>query len=305
MRKSRILIVDDELSNVHILQHLLHDAHTLLVARNGEQALELAARNPPDLILLDIVMPGMDGFEVCERLKADTRTQEIPVIFLTANSSVADEERGLSLGAIDYISKPFSPGIVRLRVSNHLQLKHQRDLLNELSNRDGLTGLANRRRFDEFFYDEWRRARRSGAPLSLVLMDVDHFKNYNDNYGHGQGDNCLRKVAQALADKTPRATDLAARYGGEEFVLALAQTDANGALKMAEQCRAAIESLGEAHDYSSAGPVVTVSVGALTCAPQEHPNITVEGMLKQVDDNLYAAKHAGRNRVVASLLAPA
>ncbi len=210
-----ILIVDDEPINIKALQLVLGDEHNLVFATTGEMALEMAAQDPqPDLILMDIVMPGMDGFEVCERLKKDDRTRNIPVVFLTARWETSEEAKGLELGAVDYIRKPFSPPIIKARIRNHLELKKTRDLLENLSTLDGLTNIPNRRRFDEIFAHEWNRAVRNKSPLSLLFIDIDHFKNYNDCYGHLAGDDCLKAVARILQSSLGRAADFLARFGG-------------------------------------------------------------------------------------------
>src|SRR5579859_4005198 len=211
----------------------------------------MAIDRQPDLILLDVVMPGLDGFEVCRRLRAEERTQRIPIVFITGLNALEDERRGLELGAIDFISKPVQAAIVRLRVRNHLELKRYRDFLEDLSLVDGLTGIGNRRRFDEFLLREWRRSRRGRAPLALVLLDVDNFKAFNDHYGHAAGDDCLREVAATIAMLVRRPGDLCARYGGEEFAAILPHTDLTGARTLAERIREAVLALEIPHEGSA------------------------------------------------------
>ncbi len=223
-----LLIVDDEKTNRTLLTELLRPDHQVILAKNGIQALERAREHRPDLILLDVLMPEMDGYAVIRELKGDDRCRDIPVIFITALDSVEDEEHGLELGAVDYISKPFRPSIVRARVRNHLQAVHQRRLLEQLALLDSLTEIPNRRRFVQVFEAEWRRCQRNGAPLSLIVVDVDHFKLYNDSYGHAAGDVVLRDVARALRGTLHRASDFIARFGGEEFVILLPEIDAEG-----------------------------------------------------------------------------
>jgi len=242
------------------------------------------------------VMPGLDGYEVCTRLKAEPRTKGIPVIFISGLSDESDEAKGLEIGAIDYITKPFSPPIVRARVRNHLQLKRYQDMLERLSVLDGLTGIANRRRFDETIDHEWLRSRRQGTTLSLIIIDVDCFKAFNDNYGHAAGDECLKKVASVLNDGVKRPGDLVARYGGEEFVVIMPETDAAGAIVIAETLRRSVVSLALPHAFSPAGDVVTISIGGATVVPARETQ-GPEGLLKLADTRLYEAKHAGRNRV--------
>ena len=299
----RILVVDDERINVQMLHEMLRNEYRVSVALDGEQALQRARTVHPALILLDVQMEGMDGYEVCRRLQADETTRGIPVIFVTAMDSEEDERRGLELGAMDYITKPFRPSIVQARIRNHLELKRQRDLLNRLSSIDGLTGLANRRHFESTLEREWKNATRSETSLGLVLLDIDHFKLYNDHYGHLAGDETLITVARAVADSTRRPTDLAARYGGEEFVCILPNTDLDGARTTGEAIRAAVHELAIP---SAAAPTgrVTVSVGATALRPG--PEETGAALLVHTADQLlYRAKEAGRDRVVVEALTTA
>jgi len=297
--KHRILIVDDASTNIEILNEVLGAEYDSLFAMDGATALQLAVDLVPDLILLDVVMPGLDGHEVCRRLKADPRTKGIPVIFISGLSEESDEAKGLEIGAIDYITKPFSPPIVRARVRNHLQLKRYQDMLERLLVLDGLTGIANRRRFDEALEQEWLRARRQGTTLSLIIIDVDCFKLYNDNYGHAAGDECLKQVARVLAEGVRRPSDLAARYGGEEFVVIMPETDAAGAIVIAETLRRSVLALGMPHAFSNAADVVSVSVGGATVVPARYV-LGPEELVKLADARLYEAKNAGRNRVAWS-----
>ncbi|WP_255412101.1 diguanylate cyclase [Desulfonatronum sp. SC1] len=211
---ARILVVDDEPVNIELIADIFDRDHEILFAVNGEQALKVAAASIPDVILLDVMLPGMDGFEVCARLKADALTRDIPVIFITGLGDTAAETKGLELGAMDYIAKPINPPVVRMRVGNQIELKRARDQLARLASTDGLTGLANRRRFDETLAQENARHVRSRERVTLIMLDIDHFKLFNDTYGHVRGDECLRSVAGVLKAALHRATDLAARYGG-------------------------------------------------------------------------------------------
>ncbi|MDR5900305.1 diguanylate cyclase [Halomonas vilamensis] len=297
-KESTILIVDDEPTNVQALAKLLKNDYRIQVANNGEKALAIArGSKQPDLILLDIQMEGMDGYEVCRQLKEVPLTNTIPVIFVTGQNTVSDEEKGFKLGAVDYISKPFYPTIVRARVGTHMSLKLKTDLLEQIAMLDGLTGIPNRRYFDERFQKEGRRALRDKLPFSVIMMDIDHFKGFNDNYGHGAGDNCLQKVARALANTLLRPADIIARYGGEEFVALLPNTNSEGAGKMAEDLRSAVESLAVINEYSSAARVVTLSLGVATLDTDGDETMLSE-LLKQADDALYKAKEGGRNRFV-------
>jgi diguanylate cyclase (GGDEF)-like protein len=298
--RPKILVVDDIPSNVHVLSRILKDDYDIYFATDGEKALELVLARLPDLVLLDIMMPGMDGYEVCARIKADPTTRDIPVIFISAKSEVEDETRGLEVGAIDFITKPISPPIVKARVRNHLLLKRQADLLRSLSFLDGLTGIANRRRFDDTMAREWRRCARSHQPLSLVILDVDHFKSYNDHYGHQAGDECLRTVAAVLAEQVKRTGDLVARYGGEEFVCLLPETDNDGALQVAERLRGAVADCAIPHDFSPVASHVTISLGVATVTPVA--DVSADTLTQMADQLLYQAKRGGRNRVQGVLL---
>jgi diguanylate cyclase (GGDEF)-like protein len=293
--RQKILIVDDAPDNIQIINAILEEDYEIFFATSGKQAIEIAFSENPDLILLDIMMPDMDGYEVCRKLKSYKQFHHIPIIFLTAMNDTENEAKGLKLGAIDYITKPFNPAIVEVRIKNHLELKRQRDILQNLSSRDGLTGIANRRRFDEFLDQEWQRAKRKKTPLSLIMMDVDHFKQYNDNSGHLAGDDCLKQIASTLDNQLKRPTDLVARYGGEEFVSILPDTDNEGALHIAKRFRESIAELKIPHSNSSAADHVTISLGVATITPS--PLFSKEDLIKVADKSLYEAKAAGRNQV--------
>ena len=262
-----LLIVDDEKQNRLLLTELFGTTYKIIQAKNGVQALEKARQHRPDLILLDVLMPEMDGMGVLRELKRDDATRLIPVIFITALDSATDEENGLNLGAVDYIPKPFHPPIVRVRVRNQLQLVHQRRLLEQLASLDGLTGIPNRRQFDATLLKEWHRCQRNQQPLSLIVADVDFFKKYNDALGHAAGDRVLQEVAATLRQAARRPGDLVARYGGEEFVLLLPETNATGAQALAEGLQQLLHSKAFAHPNSSLGPWLTMSMGGNTIVP--------------------------------------
>ncbi len=296
VRKQRILIVDDAPENIRILAQALKSEYKTTFATTGEQAIKFAmSEEPPDLILLDIMMPEMDGYEVCLRLKAEHKTKNIPVIFITAMNQEQDETKGLEIGAVDYITKPFSMAIVKARVRTHLELKRHRDILENLSSLDGLTAIPNRRRFDEVLQTEWRHCIRESSPLSLVMIDIDYFKNFNDTRGHQAGDDCLKRVAKALANSVKRPMDVVARYGGEEFAAILPKTDRDGSVFVAETMRDNIESLNISHPNSPVSDYVTISLGSATVFPEHRliPDILV----KAADDALFQAKREGRNCV--------
>ncbi len=294
VNRQRVLIVDDEPINIKLLAQALSPKYHVKTAISGEKALKVAtSEQPPDLILLDILMPQMDGFEVCRRLKEDPRSKDIPVVFITGKSSARDEERGLDLGAVDYITKPFRLPIVLARVRNHLELKRKNDLLEQMVFIDALTGVANRRRLDEVFESEWLRARRNRRYLSVIILDVDFFKPYNDNYGHMVGDECLKQVAAALMQGLKRPADFVARYGGEEFAVVLPECDQDSAFAVAEQLRLAVEALAIPHQYSGCADHVTVSLGIAGEIPSL--NGDVAQLIARADQALYQAKETGRN----------
>lgn len=291
--RPRILIVDDERINIDLLNGLLKSDYKIMVATNGEQAIKAAATGKPELILLDIVMPGIDGYEVCRRLKSMAATQSIPIIFITAMGDVENETMGFALGAVDYISKPFSSAVVKARVGVHMKLKRNGDLLENLASMDTLTEVPNRRAFDQARAQEWARSLRDGLPISFVMIDVDKFKQYNDNYGHGAGDECLVRIARALNGCVQRPGDFLARYGGEEFAAILINTQADGALSMAKRFHDAVAALEIPHAFSSAGPRVSISVGVATAIPAA--GMTPEMLSEAADKMLYLAKDAGRS----------
>jgi diguanylate cyclase (GGDEF)-like protein len=291
----KVLVADDDAINRQVLGELLKPEYMVLLAKNGEQTLERAARHLPDLILLDVMMPDMDGYEVLRRLRLDPQTEHIAVIFISGLDRPEDEASGLNLGAADYIAKPFNATVVTARVALHLQVVRQRRMLERLAHIDGLTELANRRRFDELYAQEWKRARSERRPLSLALLDIDCFKQYNDRYGHPAGDRVLRSVARTAASFMRRPVDLAARYGGEELVLLMPDTAADAAQALVSGIRQAVEELVIAHDASVAASVLTVSVGGGTLDLEGGE--TAAELLDAVDGQLYRAKHAGRNRI--------
>jgi diguanylate cyclase (GGDEF)-like protein len=294
-QSQKVLVADDDAINREVLGELLKPDYTVVLARNGVQTLERAARHLPDLILLDVMMPDMDGYEVLRRLRGDPQTAHIAIIFISGLDRPEDEANGLKMGASDYIVKPFNQTVVMARVALHLQVVRQRRMLERLANIDGLTELANRRRFDEIYEQEWQRAIQSGRPLSLALLDIDAFKQFNDRYGHPAGDRALRSVARTADAAMHRPGDLAARYGGEELLLLLPETDAQSAHAMAEALRAAIAGLAIPHEASSVAPVLTVSIGGATFDPagNEQPFELFEA----ADAQLYRAKQAGRDQV--------
>jgi diguanylate cyclase (GGDEF)-like protein len=300
-RPPKLLIVDDHPINVQALFECFAADHQVYMATSGEQALRVCAEQLPDLVLLDIELPGMDGYEVCARLKADALTQDIPVIFVTSHRDELAETRGLDGGAVDFISKPFHPDIVRARVRTHVALKAQGDLLRRWAYIDGLTGVHNRRSFDERLAVEWGRAARNRTALSVVLIDVDHFKRFNDRYGHQAGDACLRRVAAVLKAGLKRPGDLLARYGGEEFACLLPETDLAGAMQVARALGQLVWAQAIAHADSSVAPVLTVSLGV--CSKAVQTSAGAAELIRVADLQLYAAKAAGRHQVCGVAMA--
>jgi diguanylate cyclase (GGDEF)-like protein len=301
-----ILIIDDDPLMAEVLGTMLGDLGRIVAAASGAEGLKLAAAHPPDVILLDVEMPGMDGFEVCASLRRDDALRDVPLIFVTAHSSPVFEARGLDAGAVDFIAKPLNPPIIRRRVRTHLTLKRQSDELRRMAGIDGLTRIANRRTFDATAEQEWRRSLRTGQVLSLAMIDVDHFKKFNDHYGHIIGDECLRMVAGAIRNAAKRSVDLVARYGGEEFAIILPGAAAGAANALGTRV---IESVAERkipHAASATAPIVTISIGVATITfDQSEPPQTGGGDLQRhvgsavatADRALYQAKAEGRNRM--------
>ncbi|HTV76810.1 MAG TPA: diguanylate cyclase [Steroidobacteraceae bacterium] len=295
-----LLIVDDHADSRMLLAELMRGDCRILLAQDGKSALQRAVEMPDiSLILLDVTMPDMDGYEVLSRLRADERTAAIPVMFITGQSTEEAEERALRAGAVDYVQKPIHSAIAHARILNQLKLAAQRQELADLSERDELTGIANRRHFDKMYDKAIRHAVRSGESLGIAMIDIDHFKQFNDHYGHSAGDDTLRQVARTLAASVHRSYDVLARYGGEEFVLLLpTATDIASTL---EQMRRNVLELGIPHAMTLPIGVVTISCGGVLV---EKPTRTDDApwLLEQADRLLYSAKHNGRNRVMTEQL---
>ncbi|MBA6379504.1 MULTISPECIES: diguanylate cyclase domain-containing protein [unclassified Colwellia] len=289
-----ILIVDDDKANRKMLKELLQEQAKIIFAKNGKQARELARKHLPDLILLDVIMPDISGFEVIDSLKNDPKTINISVIFITGLANDDDEERGFNLGGCDYIYKPFKPNIVIARVMMHLELIRQRKMLDEIAHIDALTGVNNRRKMDLVLKDEVAANKYEHTNLLVAILDIDYFKQYNDGYGHGAGDVALRQVGQALREICVRPRDFIARYGGEEFVLILPDCDKAGAEIMLSNIAQAIKDKKIKHQYSSVSPQLTVSVGAVVVKSSQ--SVVVANVMKKADSLLYQAKNNGRNQ---------
>ena len=293
-KKPTILVVDDMTTTLLLLHDLLKDTYEVKIAKSGTKALEiLDAPNDIDLILLDIEMPDINGYDVCKRIKNNETIKNIPIIFITGRTSQEDEEYGLNLGAIDYITKPFNKAIVKLRIKNYLNLKIKNDMLEKLSMYDGLTNIRNRRYFDETFEKTFSEIKRDKKSLAVLMIDIDFFKPYNDNYGHGQGDETLRKVAKALEKTIKRASDFVARYGGEEFVILLKDINKDGVEAVANNLLNAVRELKITHEFSKIENYVTVSIGVSYY--NSSSDITKLELLLKADETLYNVKNSGRN----------
>jgi diguanylate cyclase (GGDEF)-like protein len=311
-RSQTVLIVDDTPDNIRILMETLKGDYKILAATSGEKALN-ASNWPvlPDLIILDIMMPGMNGYEVCRKLKEDERIKDIPVLFMSALNETTDKVKAFSAGGVDYITKPFQAEEVRARVQTHMAMRRlQKELqelnrelaeanqqLERLANLDGLTQIANRRHFNNTLEKEWLRMVREKLPISLILIDIDYFKRYNDTYGHLAGDECLKKVAQCIYCTAKRPADLVARYGGEEFVVLMPNTHIKGALTVAEEIRNGIRELKIEHSASDVSLFLSLSMGI--CGKTPGRASSPEALLAEADTALYKAKNSGRNRIVA------
>lgn len=293
-KKPTILVVDDMTTTLLLIHDLLKDTYEVKIAKSGTKALEiLESPNDIDLILLDIEMPDINGYDVCKRIKNNETIKNIPIIFITGRTSQEDEEYGLNLGAIDYITKPFNKAIVKLRIKNYLDLKIKNDMLEKLSMYDGLTNIRNRRFFDETFEKTFNEIKRDKKSLAVLMIDIDFFKPYNDNYGHGQGDETLRKVAKALEKTIKRPTDFVARYGGEEFVILLKDINKNGVEAVANNLLNAIRELKITHEFSKIENYVTISIGASFY--NSNSDVTKLELLLKADETLYNVKNSGRN----------
>ena len=298
--RPKLLVVDDAPGNIRLLRDLLRGEARVLFATSGKEALETAKREEPDLILLDVMMPDMDGYEVCRLLKADSATQDVPIIFVTGLAETNDETRGLEAGAIDYITKPFVPAIVRMRVRNHLALRRATNELHvlnaellRLARTDPLTGVSNRRHFLEQLTDEASRMRRYRHPAALFMLDLDYFKRLNDGFGHDVGDRALVETARTVR-RTLRTHDLFGRLGGEEFAGFLPETEFNEAVLVCERLRELIAAIDL--QTADAKASISASIGVIMLDPVTD---TVDSAIKRADQAMYAAKQGGRNRVVS------
>ncbi|WP_111636596.1 GGDEF domain-containing response regulator [Marinomonas shanghaiensis] len=297
-KEQRVLVIDDEKINLKIIGDMLNDDVHIIMAKSGEQGIRKAIEYQPDLILLDVVMPEMDGFETMSRLRHNVQTSAIPVIFITALNDASHEEKALLMGASDYIQKPLHTNIVQARVRLHLELVKQRKLLEELANIDPLTALANRRKYQDVIADEWQNAIHNHRCISLLVIDIDNFKQYNDCYGHATGDTVLKQVAAVLANQVADK-GLVARYGGEEFVIVLPGYSQEASIEIARYCMQDVESLNLVYSHEEFSGKVTVSVGGATKVPTTKCDI--DDFFNMADEMLGVAKKSGKNKILWKL----
>ena len=290
----KILIVDDSFLQATQLEAILNDEYEVAIAQTAEDGLNRAINEDFSLILLDVVMPVMDGFTLLKKIQEERATQSVPVILITSLSGVSDEQRGLILGAVDYITKPFDALIVKARVNTHIKLYRYRRQVEQLSMTDQLTGIANRRKYEQYSATKWGEAIRLRVPLSICMFDIDHFKRYNDTFGHPAGDKVISAIAQTAASHLQRSTDFLARYGGEEFVALSLGASSDKIFRHLKKIRQAVEDLHIPHDPATA-QWVTVSIGGVTVTPQMKDSY--DFYLKVADTMLYDAKKNGRNQV--------
>ncbi|MDR3249353.1 MAG: diguanylate cyclase [Treponema sp.] len=289
-----ILIVDSDDSNQATLGEILQTEHHVEFAQSGEEAIAKAVERRPDLILLNLTLPDISGFDLLLKFKEMDEAREIPVILLTGIASITDEEKGLRLGAMDYLTRPFHSAVVQARVRIQLEIVKHIRTIERLGMIDALTDIPNRRFFDMRIKEEWRRTWRHRSSMSMLMVDVDQFKIYNDSYGHPQGDHLLKNIARILTENLHRPSDMAARLGGDEFAVLLGDTDTAGAIRVAESIRQSIEK-GVVHTPQGESTTVTVSIGIGTANPTM--DMEIADFIQQVDDHLYIAKDKGRNQV--------
>ena len=296
--KLKILIIEDSMLNQEILRRILTNDYIVEFAKDGAEALEKVRAEFTDLILLDLILPGIDGFEVLVELKKCDSTHSIPVIIITGRSDPEEEVKGLKLGAADYITKPFHEVVVKARVETQVRILKQMRIIENFGFIDTLTNIPNRRQFDQHMVREWNRAKRDKTPLSIMMIDVDHFKMYNDTHGHQQGDIALQTVAGTITSSLQRSIDIAARWGGEEFAVLLQNTKNDGAMKVAEKIRKNIESTVISGANNETDYNVTISIGVATMLPDS--DTLIPELILQADKALYKAKDSGRNRAYSA-----
>ena len=289
-----ILIIDDNPIVIRVLMSLVEGQATVYFAKHGEDGIKMAKKIQPAVILLDLEMPGMNGLDVCRALKLDPDTHDSAILIVTSHHDENTEIAALEAGAVDFIAKPVNGPVVKARVLTHLTLQRQSSMLRHLAHQDGLTGLYNRRYFDSALETECRRHRRQNLDLGLAFIDIDHFKRYNDHYGHIMGDDTLKAVAQALSGAARRPGEVVARYGGEEFAIIVPDATLEQMVTLGQRLCQRVQELAIAHAHSPTSGVVTISVGLMSRVPADHNEPSQ--MLIAADTALYKAKSNGRNR---------
>ena len=299
---TQILLVDDCQESLEPLAQALALYYTVHTASTGQQAIDRAQKTAYDLIVLDVVMPDMNGFDVCKKLKATRQTEDIPVIFLSGQSEPKHELLGLNIGAVDYITKPASLSNLMARIRGHLNLAQKHKALAALTYLDPVTRIPNRTRFNEVYSQEFKRSMRGSEPLALLMIDVDQFKLFNDHFGHVQGDKCLRAISEAMNQSRQRASDFVGRYGGEEFSAILPGTDIEGARHVSKRMLEAVKRLGIPQAPDATHPFVTISIGIAVKVTGGRACSNPESLVALADKQLYQAKHCGRDTACAAVL---
>lgn len=295
--ESTVLLIDDDTVLLQTMARALKDDYKVKIATDGLAGLALVEADPSiDLIILDIMMPGLKGFDVCKRIKANPKLHKIPIIFVTALNDLPDKTKAFNLGAVDFVTKPIELPILKARVRTHVTLKRQFDHMEQMATTDPLTQIANRRKYDDMLELEWKRAIRNQTPIALLMLDIDNFKNFNDHYGHGAGDDCLAIFARVLKRSANRPSDLVARLGGEEFAVILPDSNQDGAITVAERILEHLRTLHMEHKYSDSAAFVTCSIGIATMQPDFETDANL--IYEQADQALYKAKSSGKNRYV-------
>ena len=293
--KARILIVDDEPINIHVLSNALNDTYNLFAVTSGREAIAFCMTHAPDLVLMDMDMPDINGVEACKTLKEKSETHDIPIVFVTGHGDSDAEDKCWEAGGVDFLTKPVNANTLNHRIKSHLALKELTDELRRIAYQDGLTQVSNRRYFDEYLLRQQKLSQRSGSFFALLMFDIDFFKSYNDHYGHLAGDDCLRLVAKVLKQSVERPGDFVARFGGEEFAVVLPETDIAGAILVATKLLANVRELGIKHKGSPFG-VVTGSIGI---AASDGSKKTLQELIDTADRRLYVAKTSGRDQFIS------
>ena len=293
--KARILIVDDEPINIHVLSNALNDTYNLFAVTSGREAIAFCMTHAPDLVLMDMDMPDINGVEACKTLKEKSETHDIPIVFVTGHGDSDAEDKCWEAGGVDFLTKPVNANTLNHRIKSHLALKELTDELRRMAYQDGLTQVSNRRYFDEYLLRQQKLSQRSGSFFALLMFDIDFFKSYNDHYGHLAGDDCLRLVAKVLKQSVERPGDFVARFGGEEFAVVLPETDIAGAILVATKLLANVRELGIKHKGSPFG-VVTGSIGI---AASDGSKKTLQELIDTADRRLYVAKTSGRDQFIS------